>query len=230
MAAPDPNDNAAAWGLPAVLDFFSRERATTGSLYPSEWFFIRDRLKEGISVLDVGCAQGGFATVLAENLKRFAYTGVDVNPTMIETARARHPNHRFLQVREGEFSALGDDRFDLVVVLGILHLHETWRKTIAAAWARTAGTLILDLRETDGATIEDKAVSYFRMDFNGGDAAHSETLLPYIVVNTAEALATVQRNCPDARGLARYGYRHPVSSAARCPLGEVMASAYRIDR
>lgn len=223
-------DNAAAWGMPGVLDFFARERSTTDGLYPSEWFFIKDCLKEGVSVLDIGCAQGGFAKVLGENLKRFTYTGVDVNPAMVAAARARHPNHRFLDVGESDYSALGAERFDLVLVLGILHLHESWRETLAAAWAHTNGALILDLRETDGESIENKARSYFRMNFNGAAADHAATRLPYIVVNTAEALATVRGHCAGATRLARYGYMHPVSSSANCPLNEVMASAYRIDR
>lgn len=226
----DAAANAAAWGLPRVLGFFATHRATREQLYPSEWFFVKDCLKEGMSVLDIGCAQGGFASVLAEQLSSFSYTGVDVNAEMIARARARHPRHRFFQVHEGDYSLLGNETFDLVLALGILHLHETWRDTIAAAWKHTSGTLILDLRETDGLTIEDKTTSFFRMDFNGGDASHTAACLPYIVVNSAEALATVRGLCPGARRLARYGYLHPTSPAATCPIEEVMATAYRIDR
>jgi hypothetical protein len=46
------------------------------------------------------------------------------------------------------------------------------------------GTLILDLRETWQDGIEDKARSFFRMDFNGGDAEHSGSRLPYNVINS----------------------------------------------
>jgi hypothetical protein len=149
---------------------------------------------------------------------------------MIARAQAWHPRHRFFQVHEGDYSPLGNETFDLVLALGILHLHETWRDTIMAAWKHTSGTLILDLRETDGHTIEDKATSFFRMDFNGGGATHTAACLPYIVVNSAEALATVRRFCPEARRLARYGYLHPISPAATCPIKEVMTTAYRVDR
>lgn len=222
--------NAAAWGLPKVLDFFSERRRGLAELYPSERFFLDGCLNEGVRVLDIGCAQGGLAAALAERLGRFQYTGVDVNADMVERARARYPGHRFLHVREGDYSVLGAETFDLVVVFGILHLHETWRDTLAAAWCHTGGTLLFDLRETEGPTVEDKARSYFRMDFNGGDAIHADARLPYILVNAGDALGTVRRICAGARGLARYGYLHPVSDAAIGPVAEAMASVFRVDR
>lgn len=224
--------NAEAWGLPSVLDFFDTARATTGQVYPSEWFFLKDRLREGMSVLDVGCAQGGFATVLGENLTTFRYTGIDISADMVERARARHPRHTFHQIGENtDWTALGEETFDLVLVLGILHLHEGWRDTIRRAWARTRACLLLDLREHEGATVEDKAKSYFRMDFGDHpDAQHQQTRLPYVLVNSAEALATVRTSTPDARRISHFGYLHPVSGSAVTPVSEAMANVWCIDR
>lgn len=222
--------NAQAWGLPRVLDFFDEHRASSAEIYPSEWIFLKDALREGMSVLDIGCAQGGFASVLSEHLQDFSYTGIDISAAMIERASGRHPGHRFLHLPENDFSVLAGERFDLVLVLGILHLHESWRDTIAAAWAMTAGKLVLDTREHAGPTVEDKAVSYFRMDFHGGDPTHSTTVLPYIVVNSAEALAVVRDRCPGARRIAHHGYLHPVSDAAVTVEPQVMTNAWLIER
>lgn len=223
--------NAAAWELPGVLGFFDTARASTGQVYASEWFFLRQKLAEGVSVLDVGCAQGGFASVLAENLKEFRYTGIDIAAEMIERASLRHPGHAFHHIPEnGEWTALGDQTFDLVLVLGILHLHEGWRDTIRRAWERTRGTLILDLRETDGPTIEDKTVSWFQMDFGGGGTEHAEARLPYVLVNSAEALRTVRQLCPGASRISHFGYLHPVSGSARTPVPEAMANVWCIER
>lgn len=223
--------NAEAWGLPGVLHFFDTARSTTGQVYASEWFFLKDRLAEGMSVLDVGCAQGGFAGMLAENLTSFHYTGIDISADMIERAQTRHPSHTFHHVAEGQdWAALGGEIFDLVLVLGILHLHEGWRETIARAWTHTKTCLVLDLREHDGATLEDKALSSFRMDFGGGDEIHAETRLPYVIVNSGEALATVRQLTPDARRLSHFGYLHPVSDSASSPVSKVMANVWCIER
>lgn len=228
MALNDPA-NAGAWGLPKVLEYFDSRRASTNAVYESEWFFLRDRLREGMTVLDIGCAQGGFASILAEHLSEFRYTGVDINAEMIVRARSRHPEHVFHHVAEGDLSELDGERFDLVLVLGILHLHEAWRETIAAAWRLASGALIMDLRETDGPTIEDKGRSYFAMDFNGGGSEHAQARLPYIVVNSGQALATVRELCHGAGSIRRYGYDHAVSDAAHCPVPKVMTTAWCIE-
>ncbi|EME70521.1 Putative methyltransferase (methylase) [Paramagnetospirillum caucaseum] len=224
-------NNADAWGLDGVLDFFDTERSNTGQVYASEWFFLKDRMREGMRVLDVGCAQGGFASVLAEHLKDFRYTGIDINPAMIERARARHPGHTFQTITEdADWACLGDETFDLVLVLGILHLHEGWRRTIAQAWSHTAGCLLMDLRETEGPTIEDKARSYFRMDFGGKDERYASTTLPYVLINSAEALETVRRLTPGARRTSHYGYLHPASASASVPVDGVMTNVWCVER
>jgi len=222
--------NADAWGLPGVLEFFAERRGTGTDVYPSEWFFLKDRLCEDVSVLDIGCAQGGFAQVIAERVKAFRYVGADVNIEMVARAKARLPRHAFVHVREGDFSALGDEKFDLVLVLGILHLHETWRETLAAAWARTKGALIFDLREWDGATVADKTRSYMTMDFHRADADHQAARLPYILLNSTEALRTVREVCADARRIGHYGYLHPPSGTAVTPAEQVMMNTWCVER
>jgi SAM-dependent methyltransferase len=221
---------SAAWGLPRVLDFFDSHRHTTAEYYPSERFFIDPRLRDGISVLDIGCAQGGFVGLLAENLGRFSYTGLDVNADMIARAKTRHPDHDFHHIAENDFSVLGDRTFDLVLALGFFHLTTHWRKTLALAWQHTGGALIFDFRETHLATIEDPSVSYFRMNFNGGGGEYDETHLPYNILNAGDALTAVVEHCPDAADIHHYGYRHAVSAAAVTPVGDVMANVYCVER
>ena len=221
--------HAQSWSQPGVLDFFSKERSATGDVYPSEWFFLKDCLKENMSVLDIGCAQGGFASIMSENLKSYRYTGVDISEDMIAKAKLRHPEQRFICSPEGDLSQLDGETFDLVLVLGILHLHERWRTTLESAWNHTGGALLFDLRETEGPTLSDKSISWFGMDFSG-DPDQPELRLPYIVLNAGEALGEAMRLTPGAARLSRYGYCHPPSKAARTPLAMIMTSAYLAER
>ncbi len=223
------NGNAAAWGLPRVLDFFDTRRASTEEVYPSEWFFLKDELKEGISVLDIGCAQGGFAAILAEHLSDFRYTGVDINEEMVARARKRHSHRTFHEVTEGDLSVLGDERFDLVLVFGILHLHGAWRDTLAAAWQHTARILLFDLREITGPSVEDIKASYFCMDF-AGESEQANAVLPYNLINEAEARDIVKKLCAGASRVSQYGYLHPVSSSAVTPVKQAMTTVYRVER
>jgi 2-polyprenyl-3-methyl-5-hydroxy-6-metoxy-1,4-benzoquinol methylase len=75
------------------------------------------------TVLDVGCGIGGFWDFLREKkIDCKSYTGIDINPHMIETAQKKHPSlkkHFFL------FDILEDQleqSFDYVIANGPLNL------------------------------------------------------------------------------------------------------------
>jgi SAM-dependent methyltransferase len=219
------------WSLPGVLDYFDKTRKSASDVYPSEAIFLEPLLKEGISILDVGCAKGGFASIIGSRLARFSYTGIDISAAMIESARKNHPEHEFFEVRETDFGVLDDRRFDLVLCLGILHLNERWQDLITASWERTARHLLFDLRETHRPTLTDRSVSYFKMDFGGAvDARHAQATLPYNIINSGEALAAVHERCPGHGRISRYGYTHSVGGSAMSPIAEVMMSTYQIER
>lgn len=219
--------SAISWDAPGWIEFYETHRATTDGLYPSEWFFLKHLLVEGITILDIGCALGGLASVLSEHLARFEYTGVDISKNMIERAKQKYPDRSFYVIEEADLSALPNERFDLVVCLGILHLSKKWRELISAAWSR-ADVLLLDLRETPGATCEDEAISYYRMDALPGTTGSAH--LPYNIINSGEALHTLMELCVDATGLCHYGYLSGVSAAAVTPIKTVMMNTYQIDK
>ena len=222
------NKNAESWGLPNVVSFFDSHRVTSSDVYPSEWFFLKNQLHEDMSILDIGCAQGGFAGIIGEQLKNFSYTGVDISKAMIEKAAMNYPHHKFHLVNEGDFSSLSEV-YDMTLVLGILHLHETWRKTIEMAWKHTKTALILDLRETFGNTIEDKAQSYFSMNINGRNGEYSE-VLPYNVINAGEALETINSICTGAKKISHYGYLQDPSSTTVTKVDKIFANVYLIQK
>jgi SAM-dependent methyltransferase len=222
--------NSQAWGHESILNFFEKKRLTTSEIYPSEWFFLKDKIKDNISMLDIGCAKGGMANVLAENLNVFDYIGVDINPQMIAAAKARHPRHTFHQIKEEDYSILKNQQFDLVLCLGILHLHETWRNTIKEAWRHTKNCLILDLRETHLPSIENKSIAYFKMDFENVDNPTTDFILPYNIINSGESLTIINEICHDASRIAHYGYTQALSGLTVSPIKTVMANVYCIER
>ena len=225
---PAPKSLAALWSTPGWVEFYETRRGTTQDIYPSEWLFLKDLLVEGISVLDIGCAVGGLASVLSEHLMRFDYTGVDLSKDIIERAKQKHPHHRFRVVGEADLSVLADARYDLVVCLGVLHVNRRWRELIAAGWARTEQCFLFDLRETSGATVEDETVSYFSVDTLLQTSVPAR--LPYNIINTAEALRTLVDLCAGATGIQHYGYLADASPAAVTPTKQVFMNTYRIDK
>ena len=219
---------AEVWNDKSWITFYDNRRNKTSDVYPSEWFFLKDLLAEGMSVLDVGCALGGLASVLSEHVRDFSYTGIDISDEMIRGARARHPSHRFHVIPEADFSVLEGNEYDVVVILGVLHLSRKWREMVSGAWARTGKSLLIDLRETSQTTIEQEEVSYYQVGQLLGN--RSKATLPYNVINSGDALAAIVDACAGAIRLQRYGYLAPVSDGVFTPAKTVLMSTYRIDK
>jgi SAM-dependent methyltransferase len=225
------SNNSEAWNQSNVVNFFNKHRMDASDVYPSEWFFLNELLQENISILDIGCAQGGFATIIGKKLRNFSYTGLDISQNMITQAKLKHPKHNFHHIKENDYSILESDggMFDLTIVLGILHLHETWRETIKKAWLYTSGALLLDLRESFEETVEDKEKSYFGMDINGKNEGYSG-VLPYNIINASEALSTISSICVGATKISRYGYTTIPSDTTTTSIEKIFTNVYCIEK
>jgi hypothetical protein len=228
LSSEGPQPLAEVWNEAGWLSFYENRRNKTSEVYPSEWFFLKDLLVEGMSVLDIGCALGGLASILSEHLGKFSYTGVDISEEMIREANAKHPSHHFHLIQEADLSVLGDSTYDLVAILGVLHLSRKWREMVGAGWVHTRKSLLMDLRETSGPTIEQQEISYYRVGQLLGN--HSKATLPYNVINAGDALATLLDRCEGALNVQHYGYLAPASVAAFTPAKNVLMNTYRIDR
>lgn len=228
------SNNSESWNTSDVVSYFDSNRINIDDIYPSEYFFLENVLHENVKILDIGCAQGGFSHAIGQKLSNFSYTGVDISENMIKQAKINYPQHNFYHIEENDDYAIldsnGDDEcFDITLVLGILHLHETWRETIKKAWSKTSSIMILDLRVVSEETIEDKEKSYFKMNFNGDKSDYSR-VLPYNLINSSEALSTIQSLCAEAKKISFFGYSQAVSASAVCPVDNVFANVYCIER
>ncbi len=221
---------AGFWDEPGVAAYYENNRLSTRDVYPSEWQYLKELLRERISVLDIGCALGGFASVIAEHIRDFEYTGLDISHEMIQRAKQKHPMHHFYLIEEADLSVLDGEVFDLVLCLGILHLSCKWRQLISAAWNHTGGTLVLDLRETYLQTCEDERISYFTMEAYSEGAAASDLRLPYNIINSTEALETLVSCCRGFKSFRHFGYFHPVSKSAVTPIPCVIMNTYCIEK
>jgi ubiquinone/menaquinone biosynthesis C-methylase UbiE len=67
------------------------------------------------SILDLGCGTGSTARVVTGR-----YSGVDINPSYIETARRRHPDAEFFQMDCSKL-AFPDGTFDLATSIATTH-------------------------------------------------------------------------------------------------------------
>ena len=71
-------------------------------------------------VLDVGCGFADFADYLCKRYDEVYYTGIDISPRMIETAKKLHPN---VDLNVGNILLdVEEKRFDIVTANGIFYL------------------------------------------------------------------------------------------------------------
>ena len=116
-----------------LLDFYSsrlglfgqRPEALRWSTRGQEtrYAWISDVLKPGVgaAVLDYGCGFGDLFTYLKKNDHRVRYTGMDINPDLIEHAKSIHPGIAF-EVSDIEEAPLAEGiRFDYTVLCGVFN-------------------------------------------------------------------------------------------------------------
>ncbi len=77
-------------------------------------------VKQGDSVLDVGCGFADLKSWFAEQGKDVAYTGIDISPDLIAVAKAQHPNTPLFanELKKSGFKMLS---FDWVLLSGALN-------------------------------------------------------------------------------------------------------------
>ncbi len=121
--------NYPAWSGPEVVRFYEQERSEAGQLYASEKKLLPKALRSCRTVLDVGCAAGGFMDILSGLKTGLEYTGIDISPEMIETAARRHPKGHF-RVSDGGSLPFADGSFDLVLSTGVLHHNPNYQEIL----------------------------------------------------------------------------------------------------
>tara|TARA_B110000027_G_scaffold48818_1_gene53435 strand:- start:6 stop:647 length:642 start_codon:yes stop_codon:yes gene_type:complete len=138
-----------SWSQKKIIKHISENRKNYNDLYLGEKILLNEYFKKGFSVLDVGCAQGGFVNILSQREKKFSYLGIDYNEEMLAIAKKKQPKYKFINIKKNNFSKYINQKFDLVIIFGILHLNKEWKKIIKEGYKLTKKYLIFDLRESD---------------------------------------------------------------------------------
>ena len=137
------------WSQKKILNYVSKNRSKYSDLYFGEKILLKKYLKNNYSILDIGCSQGGLVSILNKMNLNFKYVGVDYNKKILSLAKKKYPKQKFIEIKDNEYSKYLKKKFDLVIIFGILHLNNKWKKIIKEAYKLTEKYLIFDLRETD---------------------------------------------------------------------------------
>lgn len=114
-----------------AFDASRGHRAWPGWQTLLDWLVPADRPRNApLRVLDIGCGNARLARFLHDSGFGLNYQGVDANPALLESARARLPSdladHCRLSLQnfllsEAPGSELPDGPFDLIALMGVLH-------------------------------------------------------------------------------------------------------------
>lgn len=129
-----------------LIAFYSQHRGRPDDLYPSERRFLPWLARHASSVLDTGCAAGGFSQIWRQYHPGIAYTGVDISLSLVSTARALHPEVRFLHGDVTKGLALPNRYATVVQALGWLNWEPGYVRAMRELWRLVDRYLFFDVR------------------------------------------------------------------------------------
>jgi SAM-dependent methyltransferase len=194
-----------AYEHPDLVEFFAGHRGSPEELYPSERRFVEPLAALGGSVLDVGCAAGGFAGVWRP-LGASRYAGVDASEALIARARELHPDCEFWVGDCADGLPLPDAAADVVAALGWLHWEPRYREALAELWRLAGRYLFFDVRlRPDGTDVAGRQRIAYLEPWDG------QTTTPYIAASWPSLAATLVELRP-ARLLVHGYWGRPADS------------------
>jgi 2-polyprenyl-3-methyl-5-hydroxy-6-metoxy-1,4-benzoquinol methylase len=218
------DDNSAYGKNKDSIVYWERNRNRVDDLYPSEKYFFLPVIKKSLSVLDVGCAAGGFTDIVYGINPSTSYTGIDVSDNLIKSAIKRHPEASFCSYDGVTFpDKLG--LYDLVYSFGVLHHVDDWHGIVQQMLSFSKKHVLFDLRLTSDTTINDITKSYQKICFNG--EWDGKTIISYNINNIGEVIQKLMSITDKEDRIDIFGYLSPPTKLAVTTQETVtMASIY----
>lgn len=88
--------------------------------WPEMFELVKQFVKEGDSVLDIGCGNGRLINAL-NNLNKINYLGIDNSQHLLQQAQKQFPKQKFQTGEILDLSKLGSQLFDEVFLIAVLH-------------------------------------------------------------------------------------------------------------
>lgn len=215
------------WSAKNVVEYYSTHRDNIDDLYTSEKYFLEEVLKRVGSVLDVGCAAGGFSEIAKSYNPDIKYTGVDISSNMISEAKKRFPANDFFMC-DGRVLDFPDNSFGAILCFGVLHMTENWKELLREQWRVCRNTFLFDVRLVEGNGICDVGRSYQRLEFDGNWDGISKA--PYIILNFNDFMSFIENLVPGAGNIRTYGYWHQVSKSTVSTYDNVCMSVFCLEK
>lgn len=158
-ADDDATPTRAGWAEHSELvSFYESNRRRLDDLYPSERRFLPWLARDSESVLDIGCAAGGFSEIWRAYNRQVVYTGADTSARLVEAARTLHPELDFRQADCAIGLPYDDGYATTVQALGWLHWERDHARALRELWRVTGRYLFFDVRLQDESPVDVQGV------------------------------------------------------------------------
>jgi len=194
------------WEHPDTIKFYAENRRTEAELYPSEATFFRQAVLESESMLDIGCAVGGFSAIAKSIKPSIDYLGLDRSKTAIAEAKRQFPDTAF-NVMDGVRVTLPSNSFDLVVCTGVAVHERRWASLLREAYRLSKKICLFDIRLHR----DPHRPGSLKIAFQGDDTGYR---VPYFMVRPDIFWLELMILNPQPTDVKMHGYIKPVSSMA----------------
>ncbi len=129
------------------FEFYSKKRSSVSELYASEERIFKIIDFKGKSILDVGCASGGFYNVFKSLSPDIRYFGIDISEQLIGVAKKKYP-----EIADRFFSGSGTNMhfdnhaFDIVFCSSVQAHCLLYNWLLFECWRVSKEILIFDFR------------------------------------------------------------------------------------
>jgi SAM-dependent methyltransferase len=206
------------WSEADCVRSFSEKRAQ--DFFESERQLLHPIIHEITSVLDVGCASGRYADLLATldpTIEgRLDFHGIDISEASVASARESYPQYRFEMANALDYAP--PCRFDLVNAIGVLQHEPRFDILIGRMLEWASKYVLFDVKL---ARVPDHLV-----DISRAYAGSAENRLYFNLLNYERFLADLLRT-PDIDAIRIYGYPTPINARTVVPVAipEVVSAA-----
>lgn len=221
-----------AWNLEEAISYYERLRNKPEDIYESERVFFFPLLRKIGSVLDVGCAAGGFYNIIKTVNPGINYTGIDVSEKMIHAAKNLFPGTDF-KLTAGDKIDFPDNSFDLVFSLGVLNHVLDYKSFISECFRVSKKYCLIDLPRLlprPHAFSEKPSFMLLKDRFHSNRPIDSlETKVPYVLEDAAEVFSFLKNGLKAPKILAK-GYFGKCDKSAILPVEEVCFAVVCIEK
>lgn len=113
------NVNRILQELESGYDQMSEKFSQTRKFFWRDLEFIKNYIKNGDRILDYGCGNGRLLEILKD--KKIEYIGADVSQKLLEIAKNKHPEHKFIKLDSQGILPLNDNYFNKIISIAVFH-------------------------------------------------------------------------------------------------------------